>query len=557
MPDPTMARIMAARGMAPADTVYRHADMFNPFTCEWERSDFAVKDGIIVGIGTGYLGIREQDLSGAYVIPGLIDAHMHIESSLLTPPEYARLVARHGTTTVIADPHEIANVAGAKGIGYMLAGRAGAPADLLFMLPSCVPATPADVGGATLAAPDLAPFVGRDGVLGLGEMMNVPGVLAGDPGIWDKLALLPLRDGHAPQLSGPDLNAYVLAGLQSDHECTGRVEAIEKLRRGMYIFIREGSTEQNIAELISLVTPQNVSRCCFATDDCHADLLAGGGHIDRCIRRAVECGLDLELALRMATLSAAERFGLHDRGALAPGRRADFCIVDDLEKFVVKQTFFGGKPTDTYAPAPLPAFPPTVACTTSSPDMIRLDGSGTARVIDIVPHQILTESLHVALAATDIPDIKRDILKVVVCNRYHPTDRCGVGLVHGFGFTHGAIASSVSHDAHNIIAAGCSDAEILAAMGAVIGAQGGMAAADAEVVTLLPLDCAGLMSTLPYDNVVARLENLHVVTQRMGGIADPFMYLSFLALTVVPSLRITDRGVFDGTAFCDVPLFED
>ena len=325
----------------------------------------------------------------------------------------------------------------------------------------------------------------------------------------------------------------------------------------MYIFIREGSTEQNIAELISLVTPQNVSRCCFATDDCHADLLAGGGHIDRCIRRAVECGLDLELALRMATLSAAERFGLHDRGALAPGRRADFCIVDDLEKFVVKQTFFGGKPTDTYAPAPLPAFPPTVACTTPSPDMIRLSGSGTARVIGIVPHQILTESLHVELAATDIPDIKRDILKVVVCNRYHLTNRCGVGLVHGFGFTHGAIASSVSHDAHNIIAAGCSDAEILAAMGAVIGAQGGMAAADAEVVTLLPLDCAGLMSTLPYDNVVARLENLHVVTQRMGGIADPFMYLSFLALTVVPSLRITDRGVFDGTAFRDVPLFEE
>lgn len=547
---------MAARGMTPADTVYRHADLFNPFTCEWELSDFAVKDGIIVGIGTEYHGIRERNLSGAYVIPGLIDAHVHIESSLLAPPEYARLVARHGTTTVIADPHEIANVAGAKGIDYMLAGRAGAPVDLLFMLPSCVPATPADIGGATLAAPDLAPFVGREGVIGLGEMMNVPGVLAGDPGIRDKLALMPIRDGHAPQLSGADLNAYVLAGLTSDHECTSRAEAEEKLRRGMYIFIREGSTEQNIPALISLVTPANVSRCCFATDDCHADLLESAGHIDRCIRRAVECGLDLELALRMATLSAADRFGLHDRGALAPGRRADFCIVDDLEKFVVKQTFSRGKPTDTFIPAQLPAFPPTVACTAPSPDMIRLDGSGTARVIGIVPHQILTESLRYPIAATGIPDTGRDILKVVVCNRYHPTDTCGVGLVHGFGFMHGAIASSVSHDAHNIIAVGCSDPEILAAMGAVTGAQGGMAAVDAGEVTLLPLDYAGLMSTLPYDNVVARLEKLHAVTRQMGGIADPFMYLSFLALTVVPSLRITDRGVFDCTAFHDVPLFE-
>ena len=267
---------------------------------------------------------------------------MHIESSLLTPREYARLVALHGTTTVVADPHEIANVAGTAGLEFMLAERDGAAADIRYLLPSCVPATPAEKGGAVLDAADLRPFVSRDGILGLAEMMNVPGVLAGDPAIGEKLALAPVRDGHAPFLSGKDLNAYILAGLQSDHECTTLAEAREKLERGMYIFIREGSTERNIAALLPLVTPATVSRCCFATDDCHADLLIEGGHMDRCIRKAIGCGLSPELAIRMATLSPAERFGLSDRGALVPGRRADFCIVDDPHRFVITKVFRGG-----------------------------------------------------------------------------------------------------------------------------------------------------------------------------------------------------------------------
>ena len=547
--------VPAARGMEPADVVFRNAEIFDAFSCTWEKSDLAIKSGIIIGIGCSYRGIRERDLHGAHLVPGLIDAHVHIESSLLVPPEYARLVASHGTTTVIADPHEIANVAGIRGIEYMLAGRTSAPVDILYMLPSCVPATPLDIGGASLDAEALAAFTGCEGILGLGEMMNVPGVLEGTPAILRKLALSHIRDGHAPLLSGMDLNAYVLAGLQSDHECTTRAEAEEKLRRGMYIFIREGSTEKNIAALIPMVTPENVSRCSFSTDDCHADLLAREGHIDRCIRTAVNCGLEPELAIRMATLSAAERFGLSDRGALAPGRRADLCIIDNPVSFTVKETLRCGKPAAAYpAPAATVSLPLTVQCTTPTRDQIRLDGNGPARVIGLVPGQIITDSLHVTLDAAALPDRERDLLKVVVCNRYGKR-RIGAGIVHGFGFKGGAVAASISHDAHNIIATGAGDAEILAAIDAVIRAQGGMAAVNGPEVIVLPLDCAGLMSTLPAREVVARLDALREATGKMGGIAEPFMYLSFLALTVIPALRITDRGLFDGVGFRDVPVF--
>jgi adenine deaminase len=494
------------------------------------------------------------DFTGLYIVPGLIDAHVHIESSLVTPREYARLVVLHGTTTVVADPHEIANVAGTAGLLFMLAEREGAATDIRYLLPSCVPATPTETGGATLDAADLRPFIEREGVLGLAEMMNVPGVLAGDPGIGEKLALATVRDGHAPQLLGKDLNAYLLAGLQSDHECTALAEAQEKLERGMYIFIREGSTERNIAALIPLVNPATVSRCCFATDDCHAGLLIESGHIDRCIRRAIECGLPPELAIRMATLSPAERFGLSDRGALVPGRLADFWIIDDPRSFAVKKVFRSGVEVTVTKPEGTAVPPESLRCATPSARSIRITGSGTARVIGLISRQIITEPLEYSVDALAIPDMIRDILKVVVVNRYRPGP-CGVGLVHGFGFSGGAIASSVSHDTHNIIAAGTSDPEILWAIDEVIKARGAMVAVKGNTRTILPLDCAGLMSTLPYPQVAARLADLHRTTGLMGGISDPFMYLSFLALTVIPSLRITDRGLFDGVAFRDVPLF--
>jgi adenine deaminase len=546
--------IDAARGIVPADVIFEDATIFNPFTCSWDEGTLAVKDGIVLGMGD-YEGNETRNCSGKYLVPGLIDAHVHIESSLLTPPEYARLVALHGTGTVIADPHEIANIAGEKGLEYMLAAREGAAIDILYMLPSCVPATPADVGGAVLDAGALRQFVGRNGILGLGEMMNFPGVLGADPGVFEKLALADIRDGHAPMLSGKDLNAYILAGLQSDHECTTLAEAEEKLKKGMHIFIREGSTEKNIEALIPLVTPETVFRCSFATDDCHADLLMEDGHIDRCIRSAISSGLSPELAIRMATLSPAEHFGLHDRGALSCGRRADFCIIDDPETFVVQEVFRQGTAVTATVPAPAAAFPPSIRCTPPQPEAIRISGSGRARVIGLVPGQIITEALMYECRGADIPDRTRDIQKVVVCNRYLDAPP-GIGLVHGFNFQNGAIACSISHDAHNIVATGTSDAAILQAMCEVIRSQGGMVAISGTEMTLLPLDCAGLMSTLPYRDVVKRLKALHKTTDTIGGIDNPFMYLSFLALTVIPALRVTDRGVFDGIAFRDVPLFE-
>ncbi len=543
-------RINAARGVVPADAVFKNAKIFNPFSCTWETGTLAVKDGVILGIGN-YTGKTEYDLSGRYLVAGLIDAHVHIESSLLTPREYARLVAQHGTATVIADPHEIANVAGAAGIEYMLSQRVGLPVDIRYMLPSCVPATPVDVGGAVLDAADLESFRDQEGVLGLGEMMNFPGVLGGDPSIGEKLALFSLRDGHAPILSGMDLNAYILAGLQSDHECTGRDEAEEKLKKGMFIYIREGSTEHNIEELAPLITPLTVSRCCFATDDCHVDLLVQDGHIDRCIRKAISCGVRPELAIRMATLSAAERFGLTDRGALTPGRRADFCVIDDPATFVVRQVFVTGTAIADTVPEKGASLPRTFQCTVPSRDALEIHGKGTARVIGLLHHQIVTESLRIPFDRAQPED---DVLKVVVVNRYG-TGACGIGLVRGFRFSAGAIASSVAHDTHNVIAVGTSDDEILRAIAAVIRMQGGMVAVVGETETCLPLDCGGLMSTLPYPVVAGQLEDLHRVTDRMGGIEDPFMYLSFLSLTVIPSFRITERGVFDAGEFRDVPLF--
>ncbi len=457
---------------------------------------------------------------------------------------------------MIADPHEIANVCGAPGIEYMLAEGAQTPLDILVMLPSCVPATPFDLGGARLAAADLARFRGREGVVGLAEVMNVPGVLAGDEDLRAKMDLFPVIDGHAPLLSGKDLNAYIYAGVQSDHECTALAEAREKLLRGMYVMIREGSTEQNLADLLPLVDACTAPRCCFATDDRHVDMLAGKGHIDDCVRRAVACGLEVELALRMATLSAAERFGLHDRGALAPGRLADFCIVDDPDRFRVLRTFKRGiEVADAgYRPPACPAAP--LHARVPAPRDIRIAGRGEARVIGIVPGQIVTRDLRCPVDAADIPDTDRDILKVVVTDRYRGGGS-GVGLVHGLGLREGALAGSVSHDSHNIVAVGVADADIVRAIGEVVRLGGGLAVVSGNEVTALPLECAGLMSALPYDEVARSLAALEEHARRLGAVENPFMYLSFLALTVIPATRVTERGVFDVTAFKDVPLFSE
>jgi adenine deaminase len=455
---------------------------------------------------------------------------------------------------VVADPHEIANVAGVQGIEYILAEAGRTPLDILVMLPSCVPSTSLDPGGATLSAADLRQFLGRERVLGLGEMMNVPGALSGDAGIREKLSLCRIRDGHAPGLTGRPLDAYILAGLQSDHECTALAEAQEKLRRGMFIMIREGSTERNLGELLPLVTPCTAPRCSLATDDRHADLLAGAGHIDDCIRRAVELGLDPALALRMATLSPCDRFDLTDRGALAPGRLADFCVLEEGGEFRVRRTYKRGVPAGETPYREPSVLRTPFRVTLPGPGSLRIRGSGEARVIGLVPGQIATRQLTFPIHGDEVPDTSRDILKIVACDRYG-RGGTGVGLVHGFGLGSGAIASSVSHDAHNIIAAGASDREILAAIREVAASDGGMVAVSGDRVTSLPLECAGLMSARPYGEVVAALAGLDRVVASLGGIPHAFMHLSFLALPVIPELRITPRGLFDVAAFRQVDLF--
>jgi adenine deaminase len=549
-----MERLLAsALGDGPADAVFSNGTLFNPFDCSWEETSFAVTDGIITGLGD-YRGVRELDLRGARVVPGLIDAHVHTESSLLVPAEFARAVLPHGTTTVIADPHEIANVAGVAGIEYMLREASRSPLDILFMLPSCVPSTPGDRGGAALAASDLHAFLGREGVLGLGELMNVPGVLSGDSEVDRKLSLCRIRDGHAPGLSGKPLNAYILAGLQSDHECTTLEEAREKLRRGMFIMIREGSAEQNLGDLLPLVTPAAACRCSFATDDRHADLLAGPGHIDDCIRRAAALGLDPDLALRMATLSPCDRFGIADRGAIAPGRIADFCILGEGKEFRVKQTWKRGVPAGEIPYRKPDVLRTPFICTPPDPLTLGIHGSGEARVIGLVPGQITTRDLRFPVHGEEIPDPGRDLLKIVACDRYG-RGGVGVGLVHGFGLGSGAIASSVSHDAHNILAAGASDRDIVRAIREVVDRDGGLACVSGPDVLVLPLECAGLMSAAPYGEVAARLRELDRMVASLGGIPHAFMQLSFLALPVIPELRITPRGLFDATAFRPVDLF--
>jgi adenine deaminase len=507
-------------------------------------------------VGTGdYRGREVHDLRGARVVPGLIDAHVHPESSLLVPPEFARAVLGHGTTTVIADPHEIANVAGGRGIEYLLGEAARTPLDILLMLPSCVPSTPDDPGGATLTAADLRAFLGREGVLGLGEMMNVPGVLSGDGEVREKLALFRIRDGHAPGLTGKSLDAYILSGLQSDHECTTLAEAREKLGKGMFIMVREGSTERNLADLLPLITPCTVGRCSFATDDRHADLLAGAGHVDDCIRHAVDLGLDPALALRMATLSPCERFDLPDRGAIAPGRIADFCVLGEGREFRVRETWKRGVPAGGLSFRGRPAVLRTpFRVTLPDAASLRIEGSGEARVIGLIPGQIATRDLRFDVQGGEIPDTGRDILKIAACDRYG-RGGVGVGLVHGFGLVSGALASSVSHDAHNILAVGASDGEILRAIREVAGRDGGMAAISGKRVTMLPLECAGLMSADPFGEVARRLGELEAEVASMGGIPGSFMHLSFLALPVVPELRITPRGLFDARAFRRVDLF--
>jgi adenine deaminase len=535
------------------ELLFSNCELFDPCTCSWNHTSFTVSEGRIRHLGITR-GSREQDLGGARVIPGLIDAHVHVESSLLCPAEFGRLVLSHGITTVIADPHEIANVLGIPGILYMMEEEKNTPLDIFFMLPSCVPASADDWGGAVLRAEDLAPLLGHEKVLGLGEVMDVGAVLAEDPEMRKKLHLTRLIDGHAPGLRGGDLDRYLEAGIESDHECTELEEGREKLKKGMYLMIRQGSTEKNLRDLIPLAAPCALPRLSFATDDRHADTLLREGSIDDCIRRALAEGTELEMALRMATLSPCDRFMLRDRGMITPGKIADFCVLARQDEFQIAKTFKRGREV-THLSYRKPAVIRHIF-QTSPPEegALRITGSGNARVIGLQEGQILTRMEVREVRGDSVPDTEQDILPLLVCSRYRP-GRFGLGLVHGFGLQEGALASSVAHDAHNVVAVGADERSLREAVRAVISRDGAMVVARGDDMRALPLDCAGLMSSAPCGQVVEELDLLEDRIQRMGGIAQAFMYLSFLTLSVVPELRLTENGLYDVATRSRVPLF--
>lgn len=561
--------IRVARGKQAPDLVLKGGRVLNVFSGEIIRADVAVCDGIIAGVGS-YEGPVVIDAAGDYITPGFMDAHMHPESTLLLPAELARAVLARGTTAIFADPHEIANVLGTEGIRFMLAASEGLPVDFYFLLPSCVPATDLETSGASLSVAELKTFRREKRVLGLAEMMNYPGVLCGSDPVVEKLIAFRrrIRDGHAPLLSGKDLNAYIAAGIRSDHECTVLAEAQEKLRLGMHIMIREGTQAKNLKELLPLVTSWNSRHCSLVTDDLHPHDLLAKGHLDHLIDIAVGEGIEPVEAVRMVTFNTARYFGLRDVGAVAPGYRADLLILQSLAPVRVRSVIKGGK--KVFDEGGFTGEETTRAeCGQISAMNVRpfnreafaVPSRGERiRVIGLIPDQILTRQLILEPAVRDgaiVSDVSRDILKLAVVERHRATGRIGLGFVQGFGLKEGALASSVAHDSHNIIAVGCDDGDLFAAVKAVEAMNGGLAAVrNGELLTGLPLPIAGLMSDRPLAEVARGWEELRRVARDFGSVpAEPFMVLSFLALPVIPELKLTDRGLVDVNLFEHVPLF--
>ena len=562
--------VSAARGDGAVDLVLRNARIVNVFSAEVYESDVAISRSRIVGLGPGYEGKKQIDLAGAYLAPGFIDAHVHIESSMIGVREFARAVLPRGTTSVIVDPHEIANVHGLDGIRYMFDQAKYGRLSMFVMVPSCVPATSMATAGAHLDAKDIIPLLNDPYVLGLAEMMNYPGVVHGDPEVVEKLEMFHDRvlDGHAPALSGHHLSAYVAAGVGSDHECTTVEEAQEKLRLGMYIFIREATNAHNLRDLLPLVTPQNCRRFCFCSDDRHPSDLLERGHIDSMIRTAIAEGLDPLTAIRMATLNSAEWFRLQDRGAIAPGRRADLVVFNSFDDLEIQLVLRGGQVVASDGEMSIPLdkpLRPSYLRSSMNVDWRAVDFAIPAagrkvRVIGIVPGQLITE--HRIEAARLVhgraeADVERDLLKIAVIERHMASGRMSRGFVQGMGLRRGAIASTVAHDHHNLIIVGTDDASMMTAARAVADMRGGLAVADGDgVLARLPLPVAGLMSDKPLEIVCKQMEELRDAVQALGSpLEQPFVVLSFLALEVIPSLKLTDQGLVDVERFEFVPLF--
>ncbi len=571
---PLAAFVDAARGTVPADLVFRNARVVNVLTGEIHEETVGVAGDRILGFGP-YRAARpedEIDLKGAFLAPAFWDAHIHIESTMTTPPVFARLAAAHGTAAVVTDPHEIANVRGAEGLDAFLASAADLPVEVHVMLPSCVPATHLETAGATLGAHDLAAFYGRKNVLGLAEMMNVPGFLFGDPGVRAKVEDAASRglpiDGHSPLLTGLDLNAYIGAGIRTDHECLGRDEATEKVRRGMSIWIREGTAAKNLDDLLPLVTPQNSERFAFATDDRHPWDLLTHGHVDHHVRRAIAMGLDPVLAFRLASWSCARHYGFRDRGAIAPGFRADlvtFAALEDVRPDLVvlggRRVAEGGRllvdvPSRGISEGPsfrLDGFDATRLRLAAAP-------GARVRVIEVHPGSLATGSSTDEALVVDggaAADPSRDLAKLAVVERHRGTGNVGVSFARGFGLARGAIASSVAHDSHNVVVCGCDDASMETAVRRAAEIGGGIVVANgAQVLAEVPLPVAGLMSNSRMEDVDLAERRANEATRALGTSVDhPFMTLAFLALPVIPELKLTDKGLVDVKQFAHVSPF--
>ena len=563
-------QVAAATGSKKAELVLKNAQIVNVFTQSVETGDIAIEGGYIVGIGN-YEGITEKDLGGAYVCPGFLDGHIHIESSMTSPGEFERAVVPHGTIAVITDPHEIANVAGTAGIRFMMQSAQKLDLDVYFMLPSCVPATDLDESGAELLARDLEPFYADEKVLGLAEMMNAFGVTHGDKGCFEKLvqarSLKKAIDGHAPALSGKELNAYVTAGIRSDHECSDFEEAKEKFARGQWIMIRQGTAAKNLKALMGMFEDPYYQRCLLVTDDKHPGDLIRIGHIDAIIREAVSMGADPIRAIRMGTLNAAAYFGLHDMGAVAPGYKADLAVFDDLRTLNVKQVYKGGKLvaedgkmlhqkekiTDWSDEIKERVFHSFHRDPITVEELQLKETTGThQRVIDMVAHELITreriEEWKELPGMAPGVDISRDIVKLAAIERHKNTGHVGLGFLGKYGLKRGAVATSIGHDSHNLVIAGVTDEDMVLAGNRVIENGGGLAIAlEGKVLADLPLPIGGLMADEPVEVVDEKLEHMKKLSMELGisEDIDAFMTLAFISLPVIPKLRLNTYGVVD------------
>ena len=551
------------------DLLLKNAKVINTFSGDIHKTHVAVHKGKIVGFGV-YTAKQTIDLKGAYLSPGFIDGHVHIESSMVKIPEFARVVLPHGTTSAVIDPHEIANVLGLDGIKYMLASSLNSVLGVYVMLPSCVPATKLETAGAELTAHDLALLLHDERVLGIGEMMNYPGVIFRDEEVLKKIAIAKnmIIDGHAPMLKDKQLYAYISAGIRSDHECTDVAEAREKLRAGMYIMIREGTAAKNLKGLLPLVNSENSRKFVFVTDDRHLEDIFCQGHIDYLVRTAIQLGVDPIRAIQMATINTAEYFGIKNLGAIVPGYKADMVVFDDLKKLKISKVFKDGRLVASNGLIDQRAITEYQGKTRGTVNVrwiehedFALKAEGKyAKVINIIPNQIVTK-VSVEPVKQDggfvSSDTEKDILKIAVIERHMASGRVALALVKGFGLKKGAIASSVSHDSHNIVVIGTHDGDMYTAAVQVVKMQGGIVAAlNGQVLEALPLPVAGLMSDRSAEFVREKQKRLNEIAKMLGSkIDDPFMAMSFLTLPPIPEIRITDRGLIDAVEFKVTPLF--